>query len=389
MAHPPWRAPYPGTIPRRACPTRCCGRGTCLTTWQVSDEPRGILQAIRGVAGAADPTLRPGGDRGRHHRCGGRPRRRSSRPAHRADRRRRLRIGHIVEEFQAGARRVALPPAGRRGPRVPGAARAPAAAGQRPPPGGHPTVSVAAVRQGRADPQEAVPHAGRRNVGLRRHRRLAHRQVSSADRHRRSDRPHAHAARRQDRRRLHLLRRCGRRRPAGADRDPHRSTRLRRRGRQPGEGTGAAQNGRPHHRRRGSGGRRRALHDRRGHRHQRRRRVCRRRAGARRSGPPPLDHPGQGHPPDRALGPGAQRHRRDPAGEGRPTVRVRRAVGRSHLHRHHRHQLRRADRRPAVHPGGRRLPAGRPQRLDRRRTDPRRRHRHLGRAATCPVSTAC
>jgi glycerol-3-phosphate dehydrogenase len=136
--------------------------------------------------------------------------------------------------------------------------------------------------------------------------------------------------------------------------------------------------------------------------HQRRRRVCRRRACARRSGAPPLDHPGQGHPPDRALGPGAQRHRRDPAGEGRPTVVFVVPWG-DHTY------IGTTDTNydgpiddPQCTPADVDVPAGRPERLDRRRTDPRRRHRHLGRAATaggrtagpaapptCPVSTAC
>ena len=53
------------------------------------------------------------------------------------------------------------------------------------------------------------------------------------------------------------------------------------------------------------------------------------------------------------------------------------------LHRHHRHRLRRLDRRPAVHRGGHRLPARAPSTT--RCTDdhhPRRHRRHVGRAAT-------
>ena len=51
-----------------------------------------------------------------------------------------------------------------------------------------------------------------------------------------------------------------------------------------------------------------------------------------------------------------------PVPEGQ-AVGLRRAVGRLHLHRHHRHRLRRADRRSAVHARGHRLPAARDQPL--------------------------
>ena len=62
-------------------------------------------------------------------------------------------------------------------------------------------------------------------------------------------------------------------------------------------------------------------------RRQRRRRVGRRRAGARRGRPPGLDPPGQGRARHRAVGEGAQRHRRrDPGAEGQAQP-VRRARG--------------------------------------------------------------
>ena len=70
----------------------------------------------------------------------------------------------------------------------------------------------------------------------------------------------------------------------------------------------------------------------------------------------PTRSAGQGRPHHRAVGEGAQRHRRrHPGAEGQAQP-VRRAVGRAarrhvraHLHRHHRHRLRRPARRPAVH----------------------------------------
>ncbi len=110
-------------------------------------------------------------------------------------------------------------------------------------------------------------------------------------------------------RRLPVLRRHHRRRPAGADDRPHRR-RPRRRGRQPLPGRrphqGRRRPGRRGHRR----GRRPALRRRRPRRRQRRRRVGRRgpHTGGRRR--PRLDPPGEGRPPHRSVGQGAQRHRR-------------------------------------------------------------------------------
>ena len=97
---------------------------------------------------------------------------------------------------------------------------------------------------------------------------------------------------------------------------------------------------------------------------------------------PRLDPAGQGRPHHRAVGQGAQRHRRrHPGAEGQAQP-VRRAVGRAvrrhvraHLHRHHRHRLRRPARRPAVHRRRHRLRAARAQR--------RGHHRHH-RATTSP-----
>ena len=89
--------------------------------------------------------------------------------------------------------------------------------------------------------------------------------------------------------------------------------------------------------------------------------------GRRRSG---FDPPGQGHPPHRPVGQGAQRHRRRDPGAGRQAQPVRRAVGpadrrhvRAHLRRHDRHRLRRPARRPAVHRRRHRLRAAGAERV--------------------------
>ncbi len=86
--------------------------------------------------------------------CRGRPRRRHPRASHRARRARRLRVGHVVEELQARARRSALPAAGRRATRVPGAPRTPAAAPQRPAPGRRAAVPGPGAHQGRPGLEE-------------------------------------------------------------------------------------------------------------------------------------------------------------------------------------------------------------------------------------------
>ena len=146
-------------------------------------------------------------------------------------------------------------------------------------------------------------------------------------------------------------------------------------GRRPAQGT------RPGHRRAGRRGRRRGG---------RRRDRCReRRGGLGRRGPRPRRghqsrlHPaGQGGPPHRPVGEGAQRHRRrDPGPEGQAQP-VRRAVGRLHLRGHHRHGLRRPHRRPAVHPGGPRVRAAGAERVRVDRCDRGRRDRHVGRPAS-------
>ncbi len=99
-------------------------------------------------------------------------------------------------------------------------------------------------------------------------------------------------------------------------------------------------------------------------RRQRGRGVGRRDAGARRRDRSRPHPSGQGRAPHRAVGHGAQRHRRRDPGAGRQAQPVRRAMGaarrrhvRAHLHRHHRHRLRGPARRPAVHRRRRRLRA--------------------------------
>jgi glycerol-3-phosphate dehydrogenase len=84
-------------------------------------------------------------------------------------------------------------------------------------------------------------------------------------------------------------------------------------------------------------------------RSERDRRVVRRRACARRRCAPGLDPAREGRAHHGAVVTGAEHHRGRRAGAERPPVGVRRAVGRVHLHRDHRHRLRRAGRRPAVH----------------------------------------
>ena len=73
-------------------------------------------------------------DRRRHHRRRRGPRRRHPWPAHALVERDDFASRHLVEELQARPRRAALPAAGRGAPRLRGAARAPAAAAQRPAP---------------------------------------------------------------------------------------------------------------------------------------------------------------------------------------------------------------------------------------------------------------
>ena len=77
----------------------------------------------------------------------------------------------------------------------------------------------------------------------------------------------------------------------------------------------------------------------------------------------------------------AARRGRRRAGARRPAVDLRRAVGRLHLRRDHRHRLRRPARRPAVHARGRGLRARRGQRRRHLAGHHRRHHVGLGRAA--------
>ena len=116
-----------------------------------------------------------------------------------------------------------------------------------------------------------------------------------------------------------------------------------------------------------------------------------------------LDPPGQGHPHHGAVVEGANDIAAViPVPEGQ-ALGVRRAVGRLHLHRHHRHRLRRPDRRSAVHAARTSTTCcGRSTaRVTSNITD-RRRHRHVGRAAparrrraaarappTCRAATGC
>ena len=83
------------------------------------------------------------------------------------------------------------------------------------------------VRQGRRHPRQDLPHARRRHVGLRPHRRLAGRPDPQAARQGRGARVHADAARGPPRVGLPLLRRRGRRRPTRAHHPAHRGARAR------------------------------------------------------------------------------------------------------------------------------------------------------------------
>ena len=251
---------------------------------------------------------------------------------------------------------------------------------------------------------------GTRDVGVRPHRRAAHRQAAQARSSNESARAHADAARR--RRRARRTSTTTRRPTTPASRSRSRGPRPRLRracvanyaavvgSMKDGDGSVAA-------RVQADGDdeidvRARA-------RRERDRGVGRRRARARRGHAPRLDPAGQGHPHHGAVGEGAQRHRgRHPRAQG-PALGVRRAVGRRgrrppvHLHRHHRHRLRRPARRPAVHPRRRRRTCSRDQRHQSTTHDHRSRHpRHVGRAAaagarrrrasappTSPAGTPC
>ena len=232
----------------------------------------------------------------------------------------------------------------------------------------------------RGDERQAGPGLRLGAVDVRPDRRGPDRQAPPPAQEGRGAGAHADPAGRAAGLRLPLLRRPGRRRPALPDRGPHRR-RARRRGAQRRRGRRPAQGTRPGHRRAGRRRRRRGG---------RRRDRCReRRGGLGRRGPRPRRghqsrlHPaGQGDPPHRPVGEGAQRHRRrDPGPEGQAQP-VRRAVGRLHLRGHHRHGLRRPHRRSAVHPGGPRVRAAGAERVRVDRCDRGRRDRHVGRPAS-------
>ena len=125
-----------------------------------------------------------------------------------------------------------------------------------------------------------------------------------------------------------LLRRRGRRRPAHAHDRPHRGARPRRGGRQPRRASSGCSTTATARSARRDGRGRRASASRSGaaRGRQRGRRVGRRRPRPRRGHAPRHDPPGQGHPHHRAVGEGAQRHRRRRARAEGQAVGVRRAV---------------------------------------------------------------
>ncbi len=239
-----------------------------------------------------DGSLRPGGDarppppravrrpgdRWGHHRGGHGPRRRLPGPEDRPRRAGRLRLRHLVQELQADPRRAALPPAGRRPPRLRGAGRAPAAPPQRPPPGQDPALHDPDPHPRRGHERQAGPGLRLGAVDVRPDRRRPDRQAPPPAQEGRGAGPHADAAGRAAGLRLPVLRRPGRRRPALPDRRPHRR-RARGRRAQRRDGGRPAQGARPDHRRAGRRRRRRGG---------RRRDRCReRRGGLGRRGPRP------------------------------------------------------------------------------------------------------
>ena len=148
---------------------------------------------------------------------------------------------------------LALPAERRRPPRVRGAARAAAAAPQRPAPRAAAAVPHPAVLEGRPDQPEGGAGAGQRDVDVRPHRRRPDRQAPQAAEEGPGRGPHAHAPRGAAGRRLPLLRRRRRRCPPHAHDPAHRGARPRRRGRQPRQGRRAAARRRPGRRRGGRG----------------------------------------------------------------------------------------------------------------------------------------
>ena len=111
---------------------------------------------------------------------GRRARRRDPRAAHRARRTRRPRVGHVVEVVEARARRDPLPPAARGRPRVRSARRAPDPPPDRAAPRAGAAVPAPRVHPRRPAPPPARAPARHHDVGLRPHRRPAHRQAAQA-----------------------------------------------------------------------------------------------------------------------------------------------------------------------------------------------------------------
>ena len=148
---------------------------------------RGILRTAAVARAPRRRALRRARHRRRHHRRRRRPRRRRPRPAHRPGRARRLRLRHVVEVLEAGARRPALPPAGRRPPRLRGPAPSASGCARTPRtsckllPFLHPDVHRARTA---SIPKGLTRALGTRHVDVRPHRRRPHRQAPRAARRR-------------------------------------------------------------------------------------------------------------------------------------------------------------------------------------------------------------
>ena len=303
------------------------------------------------AGGCSPPTrlraVRPTGHRWRHHRGRGGAGCRQPWPQDRPGGEGRLRLRHVVEVVQDGPRRSALPPTGRvpAGLREPG--RAPATAGQCPPPGHAPPLSHPALREGRRGQPQCGPRLPDGTVALRPHRRYTDRQAPREGVTGPGPGPHADPPRRPSGGRLPLLGRQRRRRPADPCRDPHRRARPWRRGGQPHAGR------RPQLRPHRPGGRSnggttgvRAVRRPRLGRDQCRRCVGRRGPRPRREPQSALHPAGQGHPRHHGVRGLPLRHRRRHPRQARPPVDLRRVVGGTGLPRHHRHRVGRAARRP-------------------------------------------
>ena len=201
------------------------GRGYSQVTWRRDVRPR------RGNPSSHRRNLRRAGRGRRHHghRC--RARRRVARAARRARRQGRLRVGHVVEVVEARPRRHPVSAAEGSRARLRSARRTPDPAQDRTAPRARAPVPAAGVHEGRSPPPPHRAPPRRNDVGVRPHRRSAHRQAAQACEQGRSAALHADAAGRQHRRVVHLLRRPGRRRAPHAHRRQD-GGHLRRRGRQ-------------------------------------------------------------------------------------------------------------------------------------------------------------